>query len=901
MVRAVGTLIKTQGEEMRQVLLNISRQAVVIGLIVGLVMSTLPLATGASHSWNNYHWARTSNPFTIPFGNNLNGAWASGGYLNAAANDWSQAAPLDIAVVGGSGTCEIPRTGYVEVCNASYGATGWLGLAQVWTTSDGHIIQGTTKMNDYYFSMAAYNTPASRQYALCHEMSHGLGLGHSDEAQNNANLGTCTDYSDDPDGGSGGASATDPSNVHPSQHDYDELASIYQHTDSSGTVGETPNVEIWLSVDSGNVGDYPVVYGNNFAPNEQINLYWDSTATTPLRTVTASAEGAISRGVTVPESSIGTHSIIAVGVSSGRQSQAPFTVTGDQDADIWLSTSAGVAGDYPVVYGRNFLPGEQVHLYWDSTATTPLRVITASTEGAISRGVTVPQSEAGPHTIIAVGATSGQQDQASFTVSDTSAAEVWLSIDSGNVGDYPVVYGRNFLPGEQVKLYWDSTATTPLRAVTASADGVISRGVTVPQSTIGTHSIIGVGTTSGRQDQASFTVTGVSTAGHLGDHSTTDIQTVVLNDEARLSWSGGAASPTHALTGSTGVALSQNGELPEPAENALSGLERGGVSVSVSELRGGDRLTTYILWADGNLIAAARANANSPIGGAAPNDKASENANPNSPIAVTASPTDEVDIASDEGPDLIEATPTETIVEEEPENTDTDGDGLTDDDETNTYGTDPLIPDTDEDVLGDGDEVNIHGTDPLNPDTDGDGLSDGDEVNVYGTDPLVADTDGDGLGDGDEVNVHGTDPLNRDSDADGLSDGDEVTIHSTDPLNPDTDGDGSSDGDEFSAGTNPLAMDESSNGDPSITREVNLADLIVGRTVVTKETTNLRVGPSRQADIVGELSADTEAEITGPVERAQGLDWIPVTVTTPEGSVNGYLAVDVVKLAEPVD
>jgi uncharacterized protein YgiM (DUF1202 family) len=157
------------------------------------------------------------------------------------------------------------------------------------------------------------------------------------------------------------------------------------------------------------------------------------------------------------------------------------------------------------------------------------------------------------------------------------------------------------------------------------------------------------------------------------------------------------------------------------------------------------------------------------------------------------------------------------------------------------------------------------------------------------------------LGDGDEVNVHGTDPLNRDSDADGLSDGDEVTIHSTDPLNPDTDGDGSSDGDEFSAGTNPLAMDESSNGDPSITREVNLADLIVGRTVVTKETTNLRVGPSRQADIVGELSADTEAEITGPVERAQGLDWIPVTVTTPEGSVNGYLAVDVVKLAEPVD
>jgi hypothetical protein len=33
-------------------------------------------------------------------------------------------------------------------------------------------------------------------------------------------------------------------------------------------------------------------------------------------------------------------------------------------------------------------------------------------------------------------------------------------------------------------------------------------------------------------------------------------------------------------------------------------------------------------------------------------------------------------------------------------------------------------------------------------DSDGDGLSDGDEVNAYGTDPNALDTDGDGYGDG---------------------------------------------------------------------------------------------------------------------------------------------------------
>jgi len=73
---------------------------------------------------------------------------------------------------------------------------------------------------------------------------------------------------------------------------------------------------------------------------------------------------------------------------------------------------------------------------------------------------------------------------------------------------------------------------------------------------------------------------------------------------------------------------------------------------------------------------------------------------------------------------------------------DSDGDGLTDDVETNTgvyvspndTGSDPLVVDTDGDGLDDGDEVNTHGTDPVNPDTDGDGYTDKEEVD-RGTNP----------------------------------------------------------------------------------------------------------------------------------------------------------------------
>jgi len=143
----------------------------------------------------------------------------------------------------------------------------------------------------------------------------------------------------------------------------------------------------------------------------------------------------------------------------------------------------------------------------------------------------------------------------------------------------------------------------------------------------------------------------------------------------------------------------------------------------------------------------------------------------------------------------------------DPNDRDTDDDGIEDGDEP-MFGTDPLDPDTDGDGSNDGDEI-INGTDPLDPDSDDDGLSDGDEA-ARGTDPLDPDSDNDGLSDGDEVAL-GTDPLDPDSDDDGLTDADEVA-RGTDPLDPDSDGDGLSDGDEVAAGTDPLDTDSDDDG-----------------------------------------------------------------------------------------
>ncbi|MEM8499421.1 MAG: PQQ-binding-like beta-propeller repeat protein [Pseudomonadota bacterium] len=102
-------------------------------------------------------------------------------------------------------------------------------------------------------------------------------------------------------------------------------------------------------------------------------------------------------------------------------------------------------------------------------------------------------------------------------------------------------------------------------------------------------------------------------------------------------------------------------------------------------------------------------------------------------------------------------------------------------------------------------------TDVTSIDTDGDGLSDGEEVNTYQSDPNIADTDGDGLSDGDEVNTHSSSPTVADSDNDRMGDGWEIQ-NGLNPLNAndgelDDDNDGYSNFEEFTQRTDAQRTD----------------------------------------------------------------------------------------------
>ncbi|MEN1727169.1 MAG: ASPIC/UnbV domain-containing protein, partial [Pseudomonadota bacterium] len=130
---------------------------------------------------------------------------------------------------------------------------------------------------------------------------------------------------------------------------------------------------------------------------------------------------------------------------------------------------------------------------------------------------------------------------------------------------------------------------------------------------------------------------------------------------------------------------------------------------------------------------------------------------------------------------------------------DSDGDGLTDDEET-TLGTDPQNPDSDADGVDDG--IDAFPLDPTeSADTDGDGV--GDNADLFPTDPNEsADADGDGVGDNGDAFPN--DPAeSADTDGDGV--GDNADVFPNDPNeSADSDGDGLGDNADVDADNDGL-------------------------------------------------------------------------------------------------
>ncbi len=213
--------------------INLVNLSIMAAVLVAVMI--FPTGAYATHSWGGYHWARTSNPFTLTVVDSNTPDWQS--YFNTSNIDWSNGSnnPLNVSSVQGNEASNARKrcvmiTGKIHSCNAAYGNNGWLGLASINITGGVHITQGSSKMNDSYFSSSTYNNPNERLHVMCQEIGHTFGLGHTSEDGSSQN--TCMDYFSNT-----GVNAGSTLSTRPNQHDYDQLASIYAHLDSSTTIG----------------------------------------------------------------------------------------------------------------------------------------------------------------------------------------------------------------------------------------------------------------------------------------------------------------------------------------------------------------------------------------------------------------------------------------------------------------------------------------------------------------------------------------------------------------------------------------------------------------------------------------------------------------------------------------
>lgn len=276
------------------------------------------------------------------------------------------------------------------------------------------------------------------------------------------------------------------------------------------------DARISISPDTAPAGTQIEVEGSGFRPNERVGVYWDSTYSTPLTTVTANGSGAFTATIEAQEDDEGRHLVAAKGLTSGWKASRSYTLedapTPDPTEDnsrISIAPTGGPAGTTINVSGTGFQPGESVKISWDSSYAAALETVRANNDGAISATIEAQSGAQGRHLVVAKGLTSGWKASRSFTLGPFAATDdAHISIDplAGEVGVTIAVSGTQFLPGETVRLYWDSTSSQVITSVTADGAGDISGSIETPEDTAGRHLVVGMGATSGWKASRSYTL-----------------------------------------------------------------------------------------------------------------------------------------------------------------------------------------------------------------------------------------------------------------------------------------------------------------------------------------------------------------------------------------------------------
>jgi hypothetical protein len=223
-------------------------------------------------------------------------------------------------------------------------------------------------------------------------------------------------------------------------------------------------------------GTLTTLYGQGFAVNEKVNLYWNYLQAGQLKvgTATAGSDGTFSMTLTVPsDPNLGYVSIAAIGSTS------KLKATGSvyEYPNIVLTPSSGPAGTKVKVSGGGYDSAEAVTVFYQGASVA---TATTSVSGAFAAAFVVPTTTSiGYTTVQATGGTSGVTVYATFTVTPTLV----ITPTTGPAGTTITVTGKHYSSSSSVYLYWYDPSTgnySSLGSVTTTSTGTFKTTITAP-------------------------------------------------------------------------------------------------------------------------------------------------------------------------------------------------------------------------------------------------------------------------------------------------------------------------------------------------------------------------------------------------------------------------------------
>jgi hypothetical protein len=120
----------------------------------------------------SYPWVHVNAGLRLEVRSAVQDHWQP--FVNEAVADWSGSNALELTMtrIDYQSQC-FADVGFVKICNADYGDTGWKGLTLIYLRGS-VVVASSIRLNDFYAMTEEWN-----QFNACHQLGHAFGLTHS--------------------------------------------------------------------------------------------------------------------------------------------------------------------------------------------------------------------------------------------------------------------------------------------------------------------------------------------------------------------------------------------------------------------------------------------------------------------------------------------------------------------------------------------------------------------------------------------------------------------------------------------------------------------------------------------------------------------------------------------------